>query len=59
MKCAKCQAILPPHYNKCPVCGYGKLIPEQFKKQEVEDVEYEPVSPYVIGGDLDDYEAGE
>ena len=59
MKCTKCKALLPSHYNKCPVCGYNKLIPEQFKKQEQEDVEHEPVSPYVVSSTFDDMDGGE
>lgn len=61
MKCTKCQALLPSHYNKCPVCNYNKLATEKFKRQEQEqeDVEYAPVSPYVVSSTFDDMDGGE
>ena len=54
MKCEKCQAILPPHYNRCPVCGYGKFIKEEFAPQPQEEEEIETISALVVDGDIDD-----
>ena len=60
MKCIRCEAILPPHYKKCPVCGKKELEREKFAPQEVnEEEEAEPITPYAIAGDIDDYEVGE
>lgn len=56
MKCLKCQSIFPPHYNKCPACGYTKFEREAFAPQEKETEEKEEVSPFAVSSDFDDYE---
>lgn len=54
MKCAKCRCIFPPHYKACPSCGSTEYEREKFKQADIfgEIVEYEPVSAYVMGGEL-------
>ncbi|MFW9625126.1 MAG: hypothetical protein ACMV1K_00165 [Sulfurospirillum sp.] len=58
MKCEKCQALLPPHYNRCPVCGYNKFAREKFVQQPQEEdeekAEEEAISALVVDGDIDD-----
>jgi predicted amidophosphoribosyltransferase len=54
MKCEKCQALLPPHYNRCPVCGYNKFSREQFVQQPQEEEVPETMSALVVDGDIDD-----
>ena len=56
MKCKKCQSLLPSHYKKCPVCGYSKLVREEFAPQPVEEVEEkEAITPFVESGDTNDF----
>lgn len=48
MRCTKCKTLMPSYYNKCPVCGYGKLEAERFAPQPTEEVEVEPISAEVV-----------
>lgn len=58
MICLKCQTRMPSNYKKCPVCGYSKLVKEEFATQgkEEEEEKVEAISPYVEGSELDDME---
>ena len=59
MICDKCQSIFPAYYKECPVCCSSEFKKEQFAKQPDEIVEYEPVSAYVMGGELKGEELSE
>lgn len=55
MICPKCETRMPNYYNKCPVCGYSKLVKEESAPQVVEEEEeVEPISALVVDGDIDD-----
>lgn len=50
MKCNKCHAILPSHYNVCPVCQSEDLVKERFI--ELDTKEEVKISPFVEAGEV-------
>ena len=57
MKCLVCDCLFPLSYDKCPVCGNHAITKEQFAPQIEEIEEIEVVTPYAVGGDIDDFES--